>query len=170
MKRGRASVNMGNLNRNRRKEIARNHPSSHKGKGRARSSSQTRDDFDADYNRRDVDAMSDEQLAQLLQQHQGRFFPQDIPIIEEKEPEDDDADEGDPQTVEDEVHGTPNDEEEQAEEVGSSQGGDKVESVFKANFTKTKDLKTEIWYTACKHCPKRELDIVYVSFLIFFLK
>ncbi|CAH9117188.1 unnamed protein product, partial [Cuscuta europaea] len=91
MERGRDSVDMGNLNRNRRKEIMRNHPSSCKGKGRAGSSSQTRDDFDADYNRRDGDAMSDEQLAQLLQ-HQGRFFhQQDIPIIEEQELEDDDA-------------------------------------------------------------------------------
>ncbi|CAH9090081.1 unnamed protein product [Cuscuta europaea] len=155
MERDRASVDMGNLHCNRRKEIARNHPSSRKGKGRDGSSSQTRDDFDADYNRRDGDAMSDEQLAQLLQQHQRRFLhQQDIPIIEEEELEDDDAEEGDPQTVEDEVHGTPDDEEEQAEEAGSSQGSDKVESVFKANFAKTKDLQIEIWYAACKHCSK----------------
>ncbi|CAH9089991.1 unnamed protein product [Cuscuta europaea] len=113
MERGRASVDMGNLRRNRTKEIARNHPRSRKGKGGAGSSSQTRDGFDADYNQRYGDAMSDEQLEQLLQQNQGGFFhQQDIPqTIDEEELEDDDAEERDPRTVEDEVHGTPDDEE-----------------------------------------------------------
>ncbi|CAH9077676.1 unnamed protein product, partial [Cuscuta epithymum] len=156
MERGRASVDMGNLRRNRTKEIARNHPSLQKGKGRAGASSQTRDDFDADYNQRYGSAMSDEQVEQLLQQNQGAFFhQQNIPTIDEEELEDDDAEERDPQTVEHEVHGTPYDDEEQAEVATSSQGGEKAESVFKANFTKFKDPQTEIWYATCKHCPKK---------------
>ncbi|CAH9090321.1 unnamed protein product [Cuscuta europaea] len=148
---------MGNLRRNRTKEIARNHPRSRKGKGGLGSSTQTRDDFDADYNQRYGDAMSDEQLEQLLQQNQGGFFhQQDIPqTIDEEELEDDDAEERDPRTVEDEVHGTPDDEEEEAEVATSSQTGGKSESVFKANFTKVKDLETEIWYATCKHCNKK---------------
>ncbi|CAH9075883.1 unnamed protein product [Cuscuta europaea] len=148
---------MGNLRRNRTKEIARNVPRSRKGKGGPGSSSQTRDDFDADYNQRYGDAMSDEQLEQLLQQNQGRFFhQQDIPqTIDEEELEDDDAEERDPRTVEDEDHGTPDDEEEEAEVATSSQAGGKSDSVFKANFTKVKDLETEIWYATCKHCNKK---------------
>ncbi|CAH9099740.1 unnamed protein product [Cuscuta europaea] len=99
--------------------------------------------------------MSDEQVEQLLQPHQGRFFhQQDIPTIDEEELEDDDVGEGDPQTAEDEVHGTPDHEEEQAEVATSSQGDEKAEPVFKANFTKVKDPETEIRYTTCKHCPK----------------
>ncbi|CAH9090049.1 unnamed protein product [Cuscuta europaea] len=113
MQRGRTSVDMGNLGWNRTKEIARNHPSSHKGKGKGRagSSSQTRDNFETDYHRRDADAMSDEQLQQLLSQQDGRFYQQcDIPEVED-ELEDDDAEE-DPPTAEGEGHGTPDDEEE----------------------------------------------------------
>ncbi|CAH9101724.1 unnamed protein product [Cuscuta europaea] len=149
MERARASVDMGNLRRNRTKEIARIHPMSRKGKGEPGSSSQTRDDFDADYNQRYGDTMSDEQLEQLLQQNLGGFFhQQDIPqTIDEEELEDDDAEERDPRTVEDEVH-----EEEEAEVATSSQAGGKSESVFKANFTKVKDIETEIWYATCKHC------------------
>ncbi|CAH9104543.1 unnamed protein product [Cuscuta europaea] len=156
-KRARASVDMGNLRRNRTKKIARNHPRSRKGKGGAGSSSQTRDDFDADYNQRYGDAMSDEQLEQLLQQNQGGFFHQQdiLQTIDEEELEDDDAEERVPRTVEDEVHGTPDDEEEEAEVATSSQAGGKSESVFKANFTKVKDLETEIWYATCKHCNKK---------------
>ncbi|CAH9099600.1 unnamed protein product [Cuscuta europaea] len=156
MERGRTSVDMGNLRRNQTKEIARNHPSSRKGKEMAGSSSQTRDDFDADYNQRYEYAMSDEQVEQLLQQNQGRFFhQQDIPqTIDEEELGDDDAEEGDPQTFEDEVHGTPDDEEEVREVATSSQGNEEAESVFKANFTKVKDPETEIWYATCKHCKK----------------
>ncbi|CAH9071309.1 unnamed protein product [Cuscuta europaea] len=155
--RARESVDMSNLRRNRTKEIARNHPRSHKGKGGAGSSSQTRDDFDADYNQRYGDAMSDEQLEQLLQQNQGSFFHQQdiLQTIDEEELEDNDAEERDPQTAEDEVHGTPDDEEEQAEVATSSQADEKSESVFKANFTKVKDLETEIWYATCKHCKKK---------------
>ncbi|CAH9088048.1 unnamed protein product [Cuscuta europaea] len=92
---------MSNVNRNRTKEIARNHPSSRKGKGKGRagSSSQTRNDFETDYHRRDADAMSDEQLQQLLAQQDGRFYQQhDIPEVED-ELEDDDAEE-DPPTAE----------------------------------------------------------------------
>ncbi|CAH9115709.1 unnamed protein product [Cuscuta europaea] len=148
---------MGNLCRNRTKKIVRNHPRSRKGKGGLGSSSQTQDDFDADYNQRFGDAMSDEQLEQLLQQNQGHFFhQQDIPqTIDEEELEDDDAEERDPRTVEDEDHGTPDDEEEEAEVATSSQAGGKSEFVFKANFTKVKDLETEIWYATCKHCNKK---------------
>ncbi|CAH9104029.1 unnamed protein product [Cuscuta europaea] len=150
MERARASVDMGNLGRNRTNEIARNVLRSRKGKGGPESSSQTRDDFDADYNQRYGDAMSDDQLEQLLQQNQGCFFhQQDIPqTIDEEELEDDDA-------VEDEDHGTSDDEEEEAEVATSSQAGGKSESVFKANFTKVKDLEIEIWYATCKHCNKK---------------
>ncbi|CAH9094939.1 unnamed protein product [Cuscuta epithymum] len=75
---GRHSVDMGNLQRKRRKEIATSHPSLRKGKGKGRagSSSQSQEDFDDGYQRRDVDAMSDEQLQQLLAQNDGRFFQQ----------------------------------------------------------------------------------------------
>ncbi|CAH9102895.1 unnamed protein product [Cuscuta europaea] len=73
MKRGSHFVDMGNLHRNQKKEIVRTHPSSRKGKGRARSPSQRRDDFETDYQRRDADAMSDEQLTQLLAQQDGAF-------------------------------------------------------------------------------------------------
>ncbi|CAH9070081.1 unnamed protein product [Cuscuta europaea] len=155
MQHGRAFVDMGNLGWNRTKEIARNHPSSQKGKskGHAGSSSQTRDDFETDYHQRDVDAMSDEQLRQLLSR--GVFQQHDVPEIED-ELEDDDAEE-DPPTAEGEGHDTPDDEEEaeDEDEDGSSQPGKKdVSPTIDGNFKKVKDKKNEKWYTQCQHCPK----------------
>ncbi|CAH9135277.1 unnamed protein product [Cuscuta epithymum] len=140
MDRGRHSVDMSNLQRNRRKEIATRHPSlrKDKGKGRAESSSQSREDFETGYQRRDVDAMSDEQLQQLLAQNDGRFFQQQniSESIDEEELEDDDAedDEGG-----DGTHGTPDDEQELENEGGSSQVGKKSKSpIIENNFTKRK--------------------------------
>ncbi|CAH9109368.1 unnamed protein product [Cuscuta europaea] len=152
MERGRASVDMSNLNRNRKKEIARNHPISCKYKGRPGSSSQSRDDFETDYQRRDADAMTDHQLAQLLEKQDPHFYQQqDIPEVED-EVEDDDAEEGDPETAEDEGHGSPDDEEVLEDEGGSSQLGNKAKSlIMENNFKKRKDPQTEKWYATCNH-------------------
>ncbi|CAH9138456.1 unnamed protein product [Cuscuta epithymum] len=156
MDRGRHSVDMGNLQRNRRKKIATTHPSlrKDKGKGRAGSSSQSGDYFKTDYQRRDGDAMSDEQLQDLLVQKDGRFFHQQniLESIDEEELEDEDAEED---AGGDGTHGTPDDEQELEDEGGSSQIGKKSKSpIIENNFTKRKDKKTEKWYASCNHCNK----------------
>ncbi|CAH9090330.1 unnamed protein product [Cuscuta epithymum] len=112
-----------------------------KGKRHIRSSSQTRDDFETDYQRRDGYAMSDMQLQQELDQHNNRIFQQqDIPTtIDEEELEDDDADELQPETVEDEGDGTHDD-----DEPTSSQPGKKKSKSepMENNFDKWKDAET----------------------------
>ncbi|CAH9125710.1 unnamed protein product [Cuscuta epithymum] len=146
---------MGNLTHNRRKEIGKNHPSSRKGKRHIGSSSQSRDDFETYYQRRDEDAMSDEQLQQLLEQHNGHFFQQqDIPTIDEEELEDEDAEEDDP-TAKDEGDGTPHDDT-HIDEPSSSQPGKKNSKSERMlnNFDKWKDPETKIWYATCKWCKK----------------
>ncbi|CAH9127746.1 unnamed protein product [Cuscuta epithymum] len=147
---------MGNLQRNRRKEIATTHPSLRKGKGKglAESSSQSREDFETEYKRRDGDAMSDEQLQQLLAQNDGRFFhQQNIPeSIDEDELEDEDAEED---AGGNGSHGTPDDEQELEDMGGSSQLGQKSKSpIIENNFTKRKDKTTEKWYASCNHRNK----------------
>ncbi|CAH9050960.1 unnamed protein product, partial [Cuscuta europaea] len=114
MERGRHSVDVGNLQRNRKREIASTRSTSRKGKGKARteSSFQSRDDFETDYQRRDDMMMSDEQLQHLLSQNDPRFAQeQQFPTtIDEEELEDYDAEEdagGD---------GTPDDEQELEDE------------------------------------------------------
>ncbi|CAH9054989.1 unnamed protein product [Cuscuta europaea] len=125
---------MGNLQRNRSKEIARDHPSGRSGQSKgkrqvgATSSSQIRDDWAADYNRRD--AMVVEQLQQLLDQNQGRFLHQEnLPEInEESEDNDSEKDQGSDGNAGHQVGGPEDeqsdgdnpDEEEQAGGVGSS--------------------------------------------------
>ncbi|CAH9067081.1 unnamed protein product [Cuscuta epithymum] len=156
MDRARHSVDVDSLQRNRRKEIATSHPSLRKGKGKGRagSSSQSREDFDDGYQRRDGDAMSDEQLLQLLAQNDGHFFQQqNIPeSIDEEELEDDDAEEDEGG---DGTHGTPDDEQELEDEDGPSQVGKKSKSpIIENNFTKRKDPKTDKWYASCDHCKK----------------
>ncbi|CAH9074735.1 unnamed protein product [Cuscuta epithymum] len=156
MDRGRHSVDMGNLQRNRRKEIATTHPSLRKGKGKGRagSSSQSREDFETGYQRRDGDVMSDEQLQQLLAENDGRFFhQQNIPkSIDEDELEDEDAEED---AGGNDSHGTPDDDQELEDEGGSSQLGKKSKSpIIENNFTKRKDKTTEKRYASCNHCNK----------------
>ncbi|CAH9069308.1 unnamed protein product [Cuscuta europaea] len=90
MDRPRYSVDMGNLERNRTKELARKR--SRKGKSHIGSSSQSRDDFDTGYARRDGDAMTDEQLEQELHRHNSRFFQDQPRSIDEEELEDEDDD------------------------------------------------------------------------------
>ncbi|CAH9145250.1 unnamed protein product, partial [Cuscuta epithymum] len=150
---------MGNLPRNRRKEIATSHPSLCKGKGKGRSgsSSQSREDFETGYQRLDGDALSDEQLQQLLAQNDGRFFQQqNIPeSIDEEELENDDAEEDEGG---DGTHGTPDDEQELEDEGGSSQVGKKSKSpIIENNFTKRKDPTTDKWYASCDHCKEYSL-------------
>ncbi|CAH9090860.1 unnamed protein product, partial [Cuscuta europaea] len=82
---------MGNLDRNRRNELARKR--SCKGKSHIGSSSQSRDDFDTGYARRDEDAMTVEQLEQELHRHNSRFFQDQSRTIDEEELEDDDVEE-----------------------------------------------------------------------------
>ncbi|CAH9083978.1 unnamed protein product [Cuscuta europaea] len=110
MERGRHSVDVGNLQRNRKREIASTRSTSRKGKGKARaeSSFQSRDDFETDYQRRDGMMMSEEELQHLLSQNDLRFAQeQQFPTtIDEEELEDDNGEEdagGD---------GTPDDEQE----------------------------------------------------------
>ncbi|CAH9098698.1 unnamed protein product [Cuscuta europaea] len=110
MERGRHSVDVSNLQRNRKREIASTRSTSRKGKGKARaeSSFQSRDDFETDYQRRDGMMMSDEELQHLLSQNDPRFAQeQQFPTtIDEEELEDDNGEEdagGD---------GTPDDEQE----------------------------------------------------------
>ncbi|CAH9142647.1 unnamed protein product [Cuscuta epithymum] len=95
----RYSVDLGNLQRNRWNEIGRK--KSRKGKELAGSSSQSRDDFETGYQRRDGDAMSEEQLQQELARHNNRFLQQQqIPkTIDEEELEDEDAEEMEPETA-----------------------------------------------------------------------
>ncbi|CAH9138279.1 unnamed protein product [Cuscuta epithymum] len=116
MEGGRYSVDLGNLERNRRNEIGRK--KSRKGKELAGSSSQSRDDFETGYQRRDGDAMSEEQLQQELARHNNRFLQQQqIPTtIDEEELEDEDAEEMEPETVEEEGAGSHD-----ADESASSQ-------------------------------------------------
>ncbi|CAH9102230.1 unnamed protein product [Cuscuta epithymum] len=157
----RHSVNMGNLQRNRRKEIATSHPSLRegKGKGRAGSSSQSREDFDDGYQKRDEDAMSDEQLQQLLAQNDGRFFQQQniSESIDEEELEDDNVEEDEGG---DGTHVTPDDEQELEDEGGPSQVGKKSKSpIIENNFTKRKDPTTDKWYASCDHCKEYSLEL-----------
>ncbi|CAH9077428.1 unnamed protein product [Cuscuta epithymum] len=137
---------MGNLQRNREREIATTRPISPKGKGKAQaeSSFQSRNDFEKDYQRRDDMAMSDDQLQNILPQNDPRFAQeQQFPTtIDEDELEDEDAKEdgggggGD---------GTPDDEQELEDEGGSSQIGKKSKSpIIENNFTKRKDKNTEM--------------------------
>ncbi|CAH9050619.1 unnamed protein product [Cuscuta europaea] len=124
MERGRHSVDVGNLQRNRKREIASTRSTLCKGKGKARaeSSFQSRDDFETDYQRLDDMMMSDEQLQHLLSQNDPRFAQeQQFPTtIDEDELEDDDAEED---AGGDGTHGTPNDEQELEDEGCSTQIG-----------------------------------------------
>ncbi|CAH9079699.1 unnamed protein product [Cuscuta europaea] len=151
MKRGRHSVDMGNLQRNRKN----NHPSSRKCKGHIESSSQSRNDFEKMYDRRD--AMSDAQLQELLAQRDGHFYQQqEISDIEE-ELEDEDAEKEDPVTAEDEQDGsqTPDDDTPDKDEPGSSQPGKKNEFfLMKNNFKKWKKTNSDKWLATCNHCNK----------------
>ncbi|CAH9129228.1 unnamed protein product [Cuscuta epithymum] len=116
MEGGRYSVDLGNLQRNRRNEIGRK--KSRKGKELAGSSSQSRDDFETGYQRRDGDAMSEEQLQQELARHNNRFLQQQqiLTTIDEEELEDEDAEEMEPETAEEESAGSHD-----ADEPASSQ-------------------------------------------------
>ncbi|CAH9079610.1 unnamed protein product [Cuscuta europaea] len=159
MERGRHSVNMGNLQRNRKREIATTRSTSRKGKGKARveSSFQSRDDFETDYQRRDDMMMSDEQLQNLLSQNDPRFAQeQQFPTtIDEEELEDDDVEED---AGGDGTHDTPDDEQELEDEGRSTtttQIGKKSKSpIVENNYTKRKDKNTEKWYASCNHCNK----------------
>ncbi|CAH9092015.1 unnamed protein product [Cuscuta europaea] len=154
MEHGRHSVDVGNLQRNRKREIASTRSTSRKGKGKARaeSSFQSRDDFETDYQRRDGMMMSDEELQHLLSQNDPRFAQeQQFPTtIDEEELEDDDGEEdagGD---------GTPDDEQEdEGPSTTTTQIGKKSKSpIIENNYTKRKDEKTEKWYASCNHCKK----------------
>ncbi|CAH9088344.1 unnamed protein product [Cuscuta europaea] len=145
MDRPRYSVDMGNLERNRTKELARKR--SRKGKSHIGSSSQSRDDFDTGYARRDGDAMTDEQLEQELHRHNSRFFQDQLRTIDEVELEDEDEDD-DVEEVIPESH----DEEEEgggshdADLPASSQTGTKKSKseLMTNNFSKWKDPNTGI--------------------------
>ncbi|CAH9145978.1 unnamed protein product [Cuscuta epithymum] len=153
MEGGRYSVDLGNLERNRRNEIGRT--KSRKGKELAGSSSQSRDDFETGYQRRDEDAMSEEQLQQELARHNNRFLQQQqIPTtIDEDELEHEDAEEMEPETAEEEGGGIHD-----ADESASSQsatGNKKSKSeLMKNNFDKWKDAQTGYWHATCKWCNK----------------
>ncbi|CAH9079440.1 unnamed protein product [Cuscuta europaea] len=143
----------------RKREIASTRSTSRKGKGKARaeSSFQSRDDFETDYQRRDDMMMSDEQLQHLLSQNDPRFAQeQQFPTtIDEEELEDDDAEED---AGGDGTHGTPDDEQELEDEGRSTtttQIGKKSKSpIIENNYTKRKDENTEKWYASCNHCKK----------------
>ncbi|CAH9103098.1 unnamed protein product, partial [Cuscuta epithymum] len=151
MEGGRYSVDLGNLQRNRRNEIGRK--KSRKGKELAGSSSQSRDDFETGYQRRDGDAMSEEQLQQELARHNNRFLQQQqMPTtIDEEELEDEDAEELEPETAEEEGAGSHD-----ADAPASSQtatGNKKSKSeLMKNNFDKWKDPQTGYWHATCKWC------------------
>ncbi|CAH9073040.1 unnamed protein product [Cuscuta epithymum] len=151
MEGGRYSVDLGNLQRNRRNEIGRK--KSRKGKELAGSSSQSRDDFETGYQRRDGDAMSEEQLQQELARHNNRFLQQQqMPTtIDEEELEDEDAEELEPETAEEEGAGSHD-----ADALASSQtatGNKKGKSeLMKNNFDKWKDPQTGYWHATCKWC------------------
>ncbi|CAH9120404.1 unnamed protein product [Cuscuta epithymum] len=151
MEGGRYSVDLGNLQRNRRNEIGRK--KSRKGKELAGSSSQSQDDFETGYQRRDGDAMSEEQLQQELARHNNRFLQQQqMPTtIDEEELEDEDAEELEPETAEEEGAGSHD-----ADAPASSQtatGNKKSKSeLMKNNFDKWKDPQTGYWHATCKWC------------------
>ncbi|CAH9082082.1 unnamed protein product [Cuscuta europaea] len=154
MERGRHSVDVGNLQRNRKREIASTRSTSRKSKGKARaeSSFQSRDDFETDYQRRDGMMMSDEELQHLLSQNDPRFAQeQQFPTtIDEEKLEDDDGEEdagGD---------GTPDDEQEdEGPSTTTTQIDKKSKSaIIENNYTKRKDEKIEKWYASCNHCKK----------------
>ncbi|CAH9085784.1 unnamed protein product [Cuscuta epithymum] len=151
MEGGRYSVDLGNLQRNRRNEIGRK--KSRKGKELAGSSSQSRDDFETGYQRRDGDAMSEEQLQQELARHNNRFLQQQqMPTtIDEEELEDEDAEELEPEMAEEEGAGSHD-----ADAPASSQtatGNKKSKSeLMKNNFDKWKDPQTGYWHATCKWC------------------
>ncbi|CAH9126233.1 unnamed protein product [Cuscuta epithymum] len=151
MEGGRYSVDLGNLQRNRRNEIGRK--KSRKGKELAGSSSQSRDDFETGYQRRDGDAMSEEQLQQELARHNNRFLQQQqMPTtIDEEELEDEDAEELEPETAEEEGAGSHD-----ADAPASSQtatGNKKSKSeLMQNNFDKWKDPQTGYWHATCKWC------------------
>ncbi|CAH9086715.1 unnamed protein product [Cuscuta europaea] len=152
MKGGRYSVDMGNLDRNRKNELARKR--SRKGKSHIGSSSQSRDDFDTSYARRDEDAMTDEQLKQELHRHNSRFFQDQPRTIDEEEFEDDDVEEVIPEShdADEEEGGGSHD----ADEPASSQTGTKKsKSELMLNyFDKWKDPNTGNWNTTCKWWKK----------------
>ncbi|CAH9107811.1 unnamed protein product [Cuscuta epithymum] len=156
MERGRHSLDIGNLQRNRKKEIARTHPSLRKKSGQSGSSSQSGWEDEPEYQRRDGERMSDEQLQQLLAQNPQFFHQRDIPddihTIDEEELEDDDLEEDAGGAG---SHGTPDEEQAADYEGGSSQIGTKSKSpIIENNFKKYKDPSTEKWYASCNHCDK----------------
>ncbi|CAH9115721.1 unnamed protein product [Cuscuta europaea] len=162
MDRARKSVDICNLQRNRSKEIAGGDPSG-RSKGKQQvgttSSSQSHNDWMTDYDR--IDAMTDEQLHELLNQNQGRFYhQQNIPTIEE-ELEDDDTEEdveGGGRNVGD------GEEEHEEEDHGGITGGSEAVNTRKSklkyplfaqdHFKKTKDLKDRKYYAHCQHCSQ----------------
>ncbi|CAH9106785.1 unnamed protein product [Cuscuta europaea] len=154
MDRPRYSVDMGNLERNRTKELARKR--SRKGKSHIGSSSQSQDDFDTGYVRRDGDAMTDEQLEQELHRHNSRFFQDQPRTIDEEELEDEDDD------VEEAIPESHDDEEEEgggshdADQAASSQTGTKKSKseLMANNFSKWKDPNTGNWTATCNWCKK----------------
>ncbi|CAH9114090.1 unnamed protein product [Cuscuta europaea] len=121
MDRPRYSVDMGNPERNRTKDLARKR--SRKSKSHIGSSSQSRDDFDTSYARRDEDAMTDERLEQELHRHNSLFFQDQPRTIDEEELEDEDND------VEEVIPESHDDEE---EEGGGSHDADEPASSLTA--------------------------------------
>ncbi|CAH9087422.1 unnamed protein product [Cuscuta europaea] len=152
MDRPRYSVDMGNLECNRTKELARKR--SCKGKSHIGSSSQSRDDFDTGYAKRDGDAMTDEQLEQELHRHNSRVFQDQPRTIDEEELEDDDVEEVIPESHDDddEEGGGSHD----ADETASSQTGTKKSKseLMANNFSKWKDPNTGNWTATCNWCKK----------------
>ncbi|CAH9070391.1 unnamed protein product [Cuscuta europaea] len=154
MDRPRYSVDMGNLERNRTKELARKR--SRKGKSHIGSSSQSRHEFDTGYARRDEDAMTDEQLEQELHRHNSRFFQDQPRTIDEEELEDEDDD------VEEVIPESHDDEEKEgggshdADQPASSQTGTKKSKskLMANNFSKWKDPNTWNWTATCNWCKK----------------
>ncbi|CAH9070649.1 unnamed protein product [Cuscuta europaea] len=154
MDRPRYSIDMGNLERNRTNELARKR--SRKGKSHLGSSSQSQDDFDTGYVRRDGDAMTDEQLEQELHRHNSRFFQDQPRTIDEEELEDEDDD------VEEAIPESHDDEEEEgggshdADQAASSQTGTKKSKseLMTNNFSKWKDPNTGNWTATCNWCKK----------------